>query len=355
MFLRQLYDLQTGTYTYLLADKDSGEAILIDPVYEQAMRDEALLNELGLKLIYTLETHVHADHITSAWLLHKRLGSKIAVSGEAGVEGMHRTLAHGDKIKFGKLSLMVLATPGHTKGCLTFVLKTKKIAFTGDCLLIRGCGRTDFQGGDAAQMYHSIHTHIFTLPEDFLLYPGHDYKGLTSTCVAEEKFFNPRLGGQLSEQDFVGFMDNLGLDHPKKIDIAVPSNLKCGRPDEDIVNVDQPAWAELTLTFAGFWEVQPHWLFENLDVVQILDVREADEFNGNLGHILGARQIALGHLESRVDEIDKQLPVVTICRAGGRSAQATVILHKAGFDKVANLAGGMLRWRAHQYPISDRS
>ena len=352
MFFRQLYDLQTGTYTYLLADKESREAVLIDPVYEQAMRDEALLNELDLKLLYTIETHVHADHITSAWLLHKRTGSKIAVSVDAGVTGMHRMLTHGDTIKFGKHSLSVIATPGHTKGCITFILKTKKIAFTGDCLLIRGCGRTDFQGGDAAQMYHSIHNHIFTLPEDYLLYPGHDYKGLTSTCVAEEKFFNPRLGGKLSEQDFVGFMENLGLDHPNKIDIAVPANLKCGRPNRNIVNIDQPAWAELTLTFAGFWEVQPNWLFENLEATQILDVREKEEFHGSLGHIQSAKQIALGQLKSRVNELDNQRPIITICRAGGRSAQATVILHKAGFNKVANLSGGMLRWREHQYPIS---
>lgn len=352
MFFRQLYDLQTGTYTYLLADKNSREAVLIDPVYEQAMRDEALLHELNLKLLYTLETHVHADHVTSAWLLHKRTGSKIAVSVDSGAEGMHRTLSHGDTIRYGNHSLFVMATPGHTKGCITFVLKNKKMAFTGDCLLIRGCGRTDFQGGDAAQMYHSVHTHIFTLPEDYLLYPGHDYKGLTSTCVAEEKFFNPRLGGQLSEQDFVGFMDNLGLDHPKKIDIAVPANLKCGRPSEEIINVDQSVWAELTLTFAGFWEVQPHWLIENLKFIQILDVRESGEFKGSLGHIPGARQIALGQLKNRLSELDNQRPIVTICRAGGRSAQATVILNKAGFKKVANLAGGMLRWRELQYPIS---
>jgi sulfur dioxygenase len=159
---------------------------------------------------------VHADHITSAWLLHKSTGSKIALSGEAGAEALHRSLGRGDKIKFGKHLLMVRATPGHTKGCLTFILETEKMAFTGDCLLIRGCGRTNFQGGDAAQMYRSIQSHIFTLPEDCLLYPGHNYKGLTSTCVAEEKAFNPRLGGQLCEEDFIGFMDNLGLDHPKK-------------------------------------------------------------------------------------------------------------------------------------------
>jgi sulfur dioxygenase len=351
MFLRQLFDLQTGTYTYLLADMHAGEAVLIDPVFEQARRDAALLSELGLKLLYTLETHVHADHITSAWLLHKSTGSKIALSGEGGVEGLHRPLAHNDKIKFGKHFLMVRATPGHTKGCLTFVLETQKIAFTGDCLLIRGCGRTDFQGGDAAQMYRSIQSQIFSLPEDCLLYPGHDYKGLTTTSVAEEKAFNPRLGGQLCEEDFVVFMDNLGLDHPKKIDIAVPANLKCGHPGQDSVSDDQPGWADLTLTFAGFWEVQPHWLAENPSMTQILDVREANEFNGSLGHIAGAIPIALGYLEKRVDELDKKRPIVTVCRAGGRSAQATVILRKAGFNKVANLAGGMLRWRSQQHPV----
>ena len=352
MFFRQLYDLQTSTYTYLLADEVSREAVLIDPVYEQAMRDEALLNEMGIKLLYTLETHVHADHITSAWILHKRTGSKIAVSANAGIKGMHKALAHGDKIKFGKHFLSVKSTPGHTEGCVTYVLRSKKMVFTGDCLLIRGCGRTDFQGGDAAQLYRSIHDHIFTLPEDFLIYPGHDYKGLTSTSVLEEKFFNPRLGGQLSEQDFIGFMSNLGLDHPKKIDTAIPANLKCGRPKEDIINIDQPTWAELSLTFAGFWEVEPHWLVEHPDVAQIIDVREEDEFNGTLGHIVGARQNALSQLKNRVDELNYQQPIITICRAGGRSAQATVILHKAGFQKVANLAGGMLRWREYKYPIN---
>jgi len=351
MFLRQLFDLQTGTYTYLLADKDAGEAVLIDPVYEQARRDVALLNELGLKLLYTLETHVHADHITGAWLLHKSTGSKIALSGDSGAQGMHRPLAHGDKIEFGKRFLTVRATPGHTKGCLTFVLDNEEMAFTGDCLLIRGCGRTDFQGGDAAEMYQSIQTQIFTLPENCLLYPGHDYKGLTTTCVAEEKAFNPRLGGQLSEEDFVGFMSNLGLDHPKKIDIAVPGNLKCGRPDDDSISDDQPDWAELTLTFAGFWEVQPHWLAEHPGVAQVLDVREADEFNGPMGRIAHAIPIPLGELEKRVDELDKERPIIATCRAGGRSAQATVILRKAGFNDIANLAGGMLRWRDQQYPV----
>ncbi len=351
MLFRQLFDAQTGTYSYLLADIEAAAAVLIDPVYEQFRRDRALLGELGLKLLFTLETHIHADHISGGWLLRKSAGSKIALSADGGAQGCDRPLAHGDRIDFGNRYLSVRATPGHTAGCITFVLDTEDMAFTGDSLLIRGCGRTDFQGGDAGLLYRSIHTQIFTLPDDCLIYPGHDYRGLTSTSVAEEKAFNPRLGGQLSQGDFVGYMNNLGLDHPKKMDIAVPANLKCGRPDDDNIPEDEPSWANLTYTFGGIWEVPPQWLEEHPSAAQIVDVREQDEFDGPLGRIPGARLMPLGDLARRADELDRQRPVVTVCRAGGRSAQATVILRRAGFSQVANLAGGMLRWRAQYYPL----
>jgi len=351
MLFRQLFDPSSGTYTYLLADTEAGEAVLIDPVYEQARRDGALIAELGLTLLYTLETHIHADHVTGGWLLSTGTGAKIAVSADGGAEGLDRPLAHGDKISFGARYLTVRATPGHTAGCITYVLDTEEMAFTGDCLLIRGCGRTDFQGGDAGQMYRSIHTQIFTLPDHCLLYPGHDYRGLTATSVAEEKAFNPRLGGQLSQNDFVGYMDNLGLDHPKKMAIAVPANMQCGRPENDDVPEDEPTWATLTYTFAGIWEVQPQWLEENLGAAQILDVREVDEFDGPLGRIPGATLIPLGDLAARAEELDQARPIVAVCRAGGRSAQATVILRRAGFKDIANLAGGMLRWRAQHCPV----
>jgi len=310
------------------------------------LRDTALLEELGLGLRCTLETHVHADHVTGAWLLRERLGSEIALSAASGAEGADRYLEDGDTIRFGGRYLTVRATPGHTAGCVTYVLDNEEMAFTGDCLLIRGCGRTDFQGGDAGQMYASVHTQIFTLPNDCLLYPGHDYRGLTATSVGEERAFNPRLGGQLSKGDFTGYMDNLGLDHPKKMDIAVPANLKCGRPESGDVPVDEPDWAPLTYTFAGIWEIEPQWLEEHLDAAQIVDVREPDEYDGPLGRIPGAILLPLGSLRDRVGELDQDRPVVAVCRAGGRSAQATNILKRAGFARVANLAGGMLRWRA---------
>ena len=149
MLFRQLFDPQSSTYTYLLADEETGEAILIDPVYEQARRDGALLAELGLTLLYTLETHVHADHVTGGWLLRQSTGSKFGLSANSGAVGVDLLLNHGEQINFGSRYLTVRTTPGHTAGCITFVLDTKKMAFTGDCLLIRGCGRTDFQGGDA--------------------------------------------------------------------------------------------------------------------------------------------------------------------------------------------------------------
>lgn len=353
LLFRQLFDPESATYTYLLADRDAGEAVLIDPVYEQVRRDAALLEELGLKLRYTLETHVHADHVTGAWMLRQSAGCGIALSAKSGAEGADRHLEHGEQVAFGGRHLEVRATPGHTDGCLTYILDDNSMAFTGDCLLIRGSGRTDFQQGDPGIMYHSVHEQIFTLPDGCLLYPGHDYRGLTVTSVAEEREFNPRLGGDLSESDFTGYMENLGLAHPKKIDIAVPANLKCGKPEGGQPSDGQPDWAPLTCTFAGIWEVQPQWLEDNPHDARIIDVRQPDEFVGPLGHIQGARLIPLGELADRAGELSKDTPLVMVCRAGGRSAQATVILRRAGFDKVANLAGGMLRWRTQRYPVED--
>lgn len=351
LIFRQLFDQQSATYTYLLADRNSGEAVIIDPVFEQARRDAALVEELGLRLLYTLDTHVHADHVTGGWMLKRRTGARIGVSAASGAVGADRYLMPGDEIAFGTRHLQVRATPGHTHACLTFVLDDASVAFTGDCLLIRGTGRTDFQNGDPRAMYQSVRRQIFTLPEACLLYPAHDYRGLTATSVAEERRFNPRLGGELSEDDFVGYMANLRLPHPRKIDVAVPTNLKCGLTANDPTQTADPDWAPLNYTFAGIWEVQAQWLEENVDSVQVIDVREPIEFVGSLGRIGGATLIPLGELAQRVSELSQDRPIVTICRAGGRSAQATIILQQAGFDRVANLAGGMLRWRAEGHTV----
>ena len=352
MIFRQLFDPQSSTYTYLLADSATRAGVLIDPVFDHARRDTALIEELGLKLGYTLETHVHADHVTGAWLLKRRLGSKIAVCRNAGAEGADRYFDDGERVSFGGRSLEVVCTPGHTNGCVTYLLDDRSMAFTGDALLIRGCGRTDFQQGDPHRLFHSVRERVFPLPDDCELYPGHDYRGLTSSSVGEEKKFNPRLAESIGEGDFVGYMTNLGLPHPKLMAVAVPANLRCGRPEKEDTMSDADAdWAPLSYTFAGIWELQPDWLAENAARVQVIDVREPEEFDGALGHIKGAKLIPLGKLTGRVSEIDKSTPAVLVCRSGARSAQATVLLRNAGYARVANLAGGMLRWRGQRLPV----
>lgn len=200
-------------------------------------------------------------------------------------------------------------------------------------------------------MYQSIHSQIFTLPDTTLLYPAHDYRGLTVTSVGEEKNYNPRLGGKLSEDDFEGYMRNLNLPHPRQIEIAVPANLKSGRPDAQAAVSDDQSWAPVKYTFAGIWEIDPQSLEERLQEIQVIDVRKPEEYDGPLGHIAEARLIPLDELSHSLEEIDSNRPVVTVCRAGGRSAQASLLLQKAGFTEVANLAGGMLRWRAEGHPV----
>lgn len=348
---RQLFDPQSSTYTYVVGDLRSKQAVLIDPVFEQARRDDALLRELGLSLVATLDTHVHADHVTGAWLHKQRHGSEIVVSRDSGAAGADRLVAHGDRIAIGDRYLEVRATPGHTHGCVTYVLDDESMAFTGDCLLIRGSGRTDFQQGDARTMYRSVKSQILSLPPSCLLYPAHDYRGLTVTSVAEERAFNPRLGGDIGERDFVGYMENLGLPHPKLIDIAVPANLRCGEPEQGKAPTRDPQWAPLTFTFAGIWELPPAALEEHRSAVQVLDVRERDEYDGPLGHIRGSTLIPLSELAARVGELARDKPVVAVCRSGARSAQAVVLMQKAGLSDVANLAGGMLRWRSEGHPV----
>lgn len=324
---------------------------MIDPVFEQVMRDCAMIKEMDLKLVATVETHVHADHVTGAWLLQNRFASEIVVSANSGVKGAGYYVSHGDVVLFGERKLNVLDTPGHTNGCITLVLDDRSKVFTGDCLLIRGTGRTDFQEGSSEIMFQSIHNHIFTLPDSCLIYPGHDYRGLTVTSVLEEKLFNPRLGGEVNLQDFSGYMANLKLSHPKQIDRAVPANLRCGQPDDYDAIPKTQDWGDLTYSFSGIWEIQPAALEELLSQVQILDVRELNEFEGPLGRIPDAKSIPLNQLVSRFEELDFNIPIVAVCRSGARSAQAVMHLKRLGFTKLANLSGGMLRWNVGGHPV----
>ncbi|XP_078431739.1 glyoxalase II 3 [Wolffia australiana] len=237
LLLRQLFEKESSTYTYLLADVAHPDkpALLIDPVDKTVDRDLSLIEDLGLKLLYAMNTHCHADHITGTGLIKMKMPSvKSAIAGSSGAIA-DQYLEHGDKIYIGNLFLEVRATPGHTAGCVTYVTgegpdqPQPRIAFTGDTLLIRGCGRTDFQGGSSSQLYRSVHSQIFTLPGDTLIYPAHDYKGFTVSTVEEESKYNPRL--TKSEEEFKKIMEDLNLPYPKMIDVAVPANLVCGLQD----------------------------------------------------------------------------------------------------------------------------
>jgi sulfur dioxygenase len=348
LVFRQLFDAASSTYTYLLADADAHQAILIDPVFEQAARDEALIRELGLKLVATLDTHVHADHVTAAWLHRRASGSEIVVAAAAGAQGMQRALAPDDRVGFGSRFVEARATPGHTAGCMSLVLDDRSIAFTGDALLIRGCGRTDFQQGSAQALFDSVHRELFTLPPGCLLYPAHDYRGNTVTSVAEERAHNPRLGGSASVADFAGYMAALGLPHPKAMERAVPANLRCGEPDAGTLLPNQkPLWAPLAFSYAGVWQIEPEVLAERLAGVTLVDVREPAEWDGALPSPVGALRIPLAELAARSGEIAGTRPIVTVCRSGTRSAQAALLLGRAGFSHIANLAGGLLRWHDH--------
>ncbi|XP_042477217.1 persulfide dioxygenase ETHE1 homolog, mitochondrial [Macadamia integrifolia] len=237
LLFRQLFEKESFTYTYLLADVAHPEkpAVLIDPVDEMVDRDMTLVNELGLKLIYAMNTHVHADHVTGTGLLKGKIPGLKSIISKASNSKADLLIEHGDKIYFGNLFLEVRATPGHTLGCVTYVTgdgpdqPQPRMAFTGDALLIRGCGRTDFQGGSSNQLYNSVHSQLFTLPKDTLVYPAHDYRGFTVSTVGEEMVYNPRLSKD--EETFKNIMENLNLAYPKMIDVAVPANMVCGLQD----------------------------------------------------------------------------------------------------------------------------
>lgn len=226
MIFHQLFEKESSSYTYLLADPLTREAVIIDPVLETVDRDLKLVEELDLKLLYILETHIHADHITGSNEIKKRTGAKSAVSKKAGVCCADLEIEEYHEIKFGRYTLKVLETPGHTDESLSFICE--KMVFTGDSLMIRATGRTDFQNGSSEVLYESIHKKIFSLPDDTKIYPAHDYKGILYSTVEYEKKFNLRIGAEKTKEEFVEIMKNLKLADPKKIHEAVPANLACG-------------------------------------------------------------------------------------------------------------------------------
>lgn len=227
MIFRQLFDKESSTYTYVLGDETTRQAALVDPVVENVDRDLRLLEELGLKLTVVLDTHVHADHVTAAGTLRDRTGAKTHFSVHGGPACADVLLEDGAEVSIGDLKIRALSTPGHTDSCMSYVAGDR--VFTGDALLVRGCGRTDFQQGDSAVLWRSVHEKLFSLPDATYVYPAHDYRGYTCSTIGEEKRLNPRLGAAMTLEGFVELMKNLHLPRPAKIDEAVPANQACGR------------------------------------------------------------------------------------------------------------------------------
>lgn len=347
----QLFECETSTYTYLLTDPKTKEAVLIDPVIETLERDLKLIKELGVKLKYVLDTHIHADHITAAGEIRKRLGVQTAVSEDAQVDCVDIPLSDGQKLKFGSYEIEALSTPGHTDSCMSFY--SEGMVFTGDALLIRGCGRTDFQQGSSDKLFDSVRGKLFTLPDETIVYPGHDYRGHTKSTIGEEKKYNQRLNLEISKDSFVQIMKDLKLANPKKIHEAVPANLGCGVNKNQ--NQEKSPWPFRPQNVDGVPEVTVDDLNKHMAEVHMIDVRRSEEFNNELGHIPGSKLVTLGpDLEEYLNQTDPNEKIVFICRSGGRSASATLIALERGFKYVANLQGGMLCWNSSGFAVDKK-
>jgi glyoxylase-like metal-dependent hydrolase (beta-lactamase superfamily II)/rhodanese-related sulfurtransferase len=338
----QLFEKETSTYTYIFGDPITREAVIIDPVAEMIDRDLNLIQELKLKLKYVLDTHVHADHITGSGEIRRRTGAKVGLSSSYDLACPDLHLEDGQELSLGDYKIKVLHTPGHTSGCLTYQIGT--MIFTGDALLIRGCGRTDFQEGSSDSLYQSVREKIFLLPDDTVIYPGHDYKGFTTSTVGIEKELNPRLKLEISKDQFVEIMANLKLAYPKKINEAVPANLQCGLPLASYVMSSE--------VIEGVPRLTAHDLYPKLGQFKIIDVRGMDEFNNDLGHIPNAELASLGtDLQNRLEHEKNERDIVFVCRSGKRSIEAAHIAMRKGLRKVYSLEGGMIHWNELRFPI----
>ncbi len=338
LVLRQLIDRDTWTYTYLLVDPVSLQGVLIDPVQEQLGRDLSLIKELGVELLYVLETHVHADHVTAAGQIRQKTGAKIVYSEAAGVKAIDVAIKDRETLTFGAYEITALATPGHTNGCVSYVVDG--MLFSGDSLLIHGCGRTDFQQGSAEQLYDSITQKLFSLPDETLVYPGHDYTGRTSSTIAEEKRWNRRLGGGKSKQAFVQIMNNLNLDLPKKINEAVPANLETG------ISFDPKRYLHEEFSMC---DLHTAWKTHGSDEL-IVDTRSATEFSS--GHVPGAKNIAFGDEGEHVEALKSYKRVYLYCRSGRRAQTVFTNLSIMGLNNLVCVGhSGMPDWVSAGYPV----
>ena len=343
MIFRQLFDNVSSTYSYLIASRRGGEALIIDPVLERVERYLQLLEELDLKLIKAADTHVHADHITGLGALRDRTRCITVMGEESGVDVVSMRVADGDRVEIEGLSLEALYTPGHTDDSYSFLMGDR--VFTGDTLLIRGTGRTDFQNGDAVAQYDSLFNKLLKLPEETLVYPAHDYKGDTVSTIGEEKAYNPRLQVESVEQ-YVEIMNNLKLPNPRMMDVAVPANLQVGLHQE-----------ELEARGCSLTPAQARELLGRPEVV-LIDLRDKTE---RIRH-----GVIPGSVHAPYPELDEHIGpggllhelaratgkrLVFYCAFGERSAMAVAAAEEAGLARACHIKGGIDAWKEAQGPL----
>jgi sulfur dioxygenase len=344
MIFRQLFDSTSGTYTYLLASRHGGEALIIDPVLERVDRYLQLVRELDLRLVKAVDTHLHADHVTGLGALRDRTHCITVMGEQTHADVVSMRVAEGDRIEIEGLGLDVLYTPGHTDDSYSFLLGDR--VFTGDTLLIRGTGRTDFQNGDPRAQYDSIFNKLLKLPDETLIYPAHDYKGDTVSTIGEEKSFNPRLKVK-SADEYADLMNSLKLPNPKMMDVAVPANMQVGLRQEEIARKGWALSAAEAMALHG-----------RTDVV-IVDLREKSERDRH-GIIPGSLHApypdlkenigAGGMLHELAASTGKR--IVFCCAFGERSAMAVQAAQDAGLKTACHIQGGIDAWKKASGPLA---
>jgi sulfur dioxygenase len=331
--------------TYLVACERTRRAALIDPVRTQAERYLAILAYERLTLDALIDTHTHADHPTGTFLLKDLTDTRLIMHRRAPAPAANEHVEEGDTIRVGDVQLRVLYTPGHTPDSMS--LYTGDRVFTGDVLLIGGTGRADFAGGDSGQQYDAITKKLFTLPEETIVYPAHDYRGNTSSTIGREKSQNPRIAGR-SREEYIALMASISFPLPEKIQEVL-------QPNQSAIDDDKTKFPDLT-QLNHVRQLTADDVSSRLKSANppfVLDVREPQEFTGPLGHIAGSALVPLRELAERAGELSahRNGPTVVVCRSGVRSTTAAAILEGLGFDQVYNLQGGMVDWNDRKLPV----
>jgi sulfur dioxygenase len=346
MIFRQLFDSTSGTYTYLLASRPGGEALIIDPVLEKVERYLQLVGELDLKLVKAVDTHLHADHVTGLGALRDRTHCITVMGEQTKADVVSMRVAEGDRVAIEGLRLDVLYTPGHTDDSYSYLLADR--VFTGDTLLIRGTGRTDFQNGDPRAQYDSIFNKLLKLPEATLVFPAHDYKGETVSTIGEEKLYNPRLQVK-SPDEYAALMNNLNLPNPKMMDVAVPANMRVGLRQEEVA---RKGWALSAAEAIALCERA------NIALVDLREESERDK-HGFIPGSLHAPYSLLpenigsgGMLHEFAAAAGKR--IVFYCAYGERSAMAVQAAQDAGLKTACHIEGGIAAWKEANGPLIRR-